>query len=177
MKKHKIDWRKGSATLIVIAMMCVMSVFMLILYMTIFNITYISSVAITRTDAIADSAAVYAQSYDYNYNKSQAEIMTELLRTYNSDSVTPLTYSAEINFVDNVGDRNRNSNTLIVTGRATGPALYPDLMKTKTLTAQSQTTVKSVDIWGDIFVVPDEIGNNRDTAEPTVDTSDADIVS
>lgn len=163
--------------MIVIAMICIMAVFMLILYMTIFNATYISSVAVTRTDAIADSAAVYAQSFDYNYNKSQAEIMTELLKTYNSEAVNPLTYSAEISFVDNVGDRNRNSNTLTVTGRATGPALYPDLMKTDTLTAQSKTTVKSVDIWGDIFVVPDEIGNNRDTEEPTVDASDADIVS
>lgn len=177
MKNRKVDWREGSASLIIVATTCVATIFMLVLYMTFVNITYISSVAITRTDAIADSAAVYAQSYDYNYNKSQAEIMTELLKTYNSDVMTPLSFSAEVSFIDNVGDRNHNSNTLVVTGKATGPAMYPSLMNTNTLTARSQTVVKSVDIWGDIFVVPDEIGNNRDAETPSVDSGDTDIVS
>ena len=62
MPKRQVDWKRGSASLIIIMCMSMLACFLLVLYMTMLNVTYANSIAMTRTDAIADSAAVYAQS-------------------------------------------------------------------------------------------------------------------
>ena len=100
LEKHKVDWKQGSASLLVTMCMTLLIVVLMILYMVSANILYANSIAMTRTDAIADSAAVYAQSYDYKYNKSQAEIMTNLLTAYNNQSSDFYSISTGISFSD-----------------------------------------------------------------------------
>lgn len=170
----KIDWKRGSASLIIIMCMSLLAVFLLILYMVAMNIMYINSVAATRTDAIADSAAIYAQSYDYEYNKSQAEIMTNLLAAYNNSASDFYNISAGVSFPD---DKTLKVKTVVST-----PTFYPDMMGSETLYAFTETSVTSVDIYGDVLMVPEDIATGgdgwRDTIDdsPTVNPDNADAI-
>lgn len=155
LEEHKVDWKQGSASLLVTMCMTLLIVVLMILYMVSANILYANSIAMTRTDAIADSAAVYAQSYDYKYNKSQAEIMTNLLTAYNNQSSDFYSISTGISFPD---DNTMNVKCVVKT-----PTFYPDLMGGDQLYAFDESTVKSVDIYGDVLQVPEDIsGQWRD---------------
>lgn len=170
MKAKKIDWTQGSASLIIMMAMALLAVALLVLYMTITNITYANTIACTRTDAIADSAAIYAQSYDYKYNKAQADIMTTLLTAYNNAASDYYNLTAVLLFPED--------DVLTVKSYAATPAFYPDLMGTEQIYGRCETSVKSVDIWGDVLVVPDEIGNQQHEAPDTPPNSgDADAVA
>jgi len=144
--------------------MSLLAVFLLVLYMVLVNILYINSVAATRTDAIADSAAIYAQSYDYKYNKAQAEIMVNLLTAYNNTTSDFYSISAGISFP--------NDNTLKVKTVVSTPAFYPDMMGSDTLYAFTETSVTSVDIFGDVLMVPEEVAiTGKDAWRQGIDTS------
>jgi hypothetical protein len=164
----KISWKKGSASLIIIMATVLMTIYLLLLYMTLTNILYSNTVATTRTDIIADSTAVYAQSYDYKYNKSQADIMATLLTTYN-DAVSD-SYSLTSNIFFPQDD------TLKIKTTVRTRTFYPELLGSNFIYSYGEATVKSVDVWGDILVVPSEIGNNNHQYTPTVDTNDVDGV-
>lgn len=171
---HKIDWKRGSASLIIMMCLSLLTVFLLVLYMVCMNIMYINSVAATRTDAIADSAALYAQSYDYKYNKSQAEIMTNLLTTYNNSTSDFYSITSSITFPED--------NVLKIKTVTQTPTFYPDMMGSDTLYAFTETSVTSVDIYGDVLMVPEEIATTgddhwRNTIDdsPSVDPDNADV--
>lgn len=173
MPKRQVDWKRGSASLIIIMCMSLLACFLLVLYMTMLNVTYANSIAMTRTDAIADSAAVYAQSYDYDYNKTQAEIMVNLLTTYNNATSDFYKISAAVSFPD---DR-----TLTVKSVVTTPTFYPDMLGDDQLYSLQETTVKSVDIFGDVLQVPSDIATAPDgwrdpATRPPVDEDAADGV-
>ena len=80
----EISWRRGNGACYACLIISLLAAIMLVLHMECSNIMYASAVASTRSDMIADSAALYAQSYDYKYNKAQAETMATLLTAYNN---------------------------------------------------------------------------------------------
>jgi hypothetical protein len=143
----------------------------MILYLVYMNVMYVNIVATTRSDTIADSAAVYAQSYDYKYNKAQAETMVNLLTVYNNRTSDFYNLSTGISFSDD--------KTLTVKCIASTPTFYPDLMGSDTVYGFAETSVTSVDIWGDVLVVPENIATKKAEAEEdaanNINSSDADL--
>ena len=132
-------------------MIAVMAAFMLVLHMEYSNIMYARAASSTHADAIADSAAVYSQSYDYAYNQSQAEIMTTLLTAYNNGTTGRYELTSDLQFPAD--------DTLTLTCHVQTYFYSPSLTGHDTFTVSDTSTVKSVDIWGDIFVVPDSLGH------------------
>lgn len=151
--KQTINWRRGSASCLLIMAISILAVSMMYLYMTIVNIGYTQSIATTRGDAIADSAAVYAQSYDYKYNHAQAELMTSLLTQYNNNVSDFYNIETAISFGDG-GTDDTIKESLTIKTKVSAPAFYPDLIGSDKIFAVSEATVSSVDIYGDILVVP-----------------------
>lgn len=150
-KNKEIDWRKGSASLIMFMCMSLLVVMLLILYMATMNILYANTIVMTRSDAIADSTAVYAQSYDYALNKSQAEKMANLLTTYNNQTSDFYSLATGINFPDD--------NTMNIRCVVTVPTFYPEMMGADQLYSFTDSTVTSVDIYGDVLQVPEDVSN------------------
>lgn len=146
----KIDWKRGSGTLVIMAAIIVLITFSLWLYLTVFNVTFTRSLVTTKADIIADSVAAYAQSYDYQYNQSQAELMTNILTQLNSSSTRGLALSTQLTFSDGSGGNIKQS--MHVRCDAEFDSLLPGIGGT--VHASSDATVDSVDVFGDIFVVP-----------------------
>lgn len=169
--KRTIDWHRGSASCLLIMAIAILAVSMMYLYMTIVNIGYTQSIATTRGDAIADSAAVYAQSYDYKYNHAQAELMTSLLTQYNNNASDFYNIETAISFWDGNAD-DTIKESLTVKTKVSAPAFYPDLIGSDKIFAVSESTVSSVDIYGDVLVVPPgQSYNQSHTDELTVPPS------
>lgn len=161
--RNKIDWHKGSASLLLCAFLSMAILAAIIIYLLMFSFGYAQSIAVTRCDAIADSTAVYAQSYDYKYNKSQADLMTSLLTTYNNTTSKYYSLSSSLTFPK---DDILKVNVVVKT---------PAFFSTKYVYSPWSTQVKSVDIWGDILVVPDSIGkDNHQTPDTPPNANDAD---
>ncbi len=170
MKRKQIDWEKGVATYIIFIPIVILIVFLLFFFLTFTNIYLGKAFAVTRVDAIADSVAVYSQSYDYNYNKSQADTMNSLLTTMNNSTSSFYDLSTTISFdADNV---------LAVKSTVHVPSFLPGLLGTDDIYTHATAKVKSVDIWGDILVVPDELSTNSHQAPSLPITGNgADIIS
>lgn len=109
------------------------------------NASFAKILAMTYSDSMADSVAVYSQSYDYQYNKGQARTMLETLTEYNQQ-YTPYQIDTEISFPDD--------NVLTVSCSAEIPTVFSALTGRDKITAIQKTTVRSVDVYKDIFVVP-----------------------
>lgn len=146
-----IHWRRGNGACHACLIISLLATVMLVLHMECSNIMYASAVASTRCDMIADSAALYAQSYDYKYNKAQAETMTTLLTAYNNGTSGRYELTSSITFPDD--------DLLTVKCDVQTFFYFPGLTGHETLTVSDEASVKSVDIWGDIFVVPDSVGH------------------
>lgn len=178
-KKPRIDWRRGAGSMMLSVAFMLAMIALLVLYLTVFNCTYAATLVSTRTDAIADSVAVYSQSFDYRYNESQGELMRSLLTQYNNSSdfydLTTSVDFGEANITTPGGNRIRQ--TLTVNGSATVPALYPDLMGTDSLTATASVEVDSVDIFGDTIVVPPEPEAHETPAPSATPGTDTEVIA
>lgn len=161
----KISWRRGNGACYACLIISLMAAVMLVLHMECSNIMYASAVASTRSDMIADSAALYAQSYDYKYNKAQAETMATLLTAYNNGTSGRYELTSSISFPDD--------DLLTVQCNVQTFFYFPGLAGHDTLTVYDEASVRSVDVWGDIFVVPDSVGHASapNTQPPTGDAS------
>lgn len=165
--KRTINWKRGNATLIASLAIIFLILTMTWLYMVLADSMYVNAVAATRADATADAAAIYAQSYDYKYNKAQAGIMTTLLGTYNNAAadgkywlVTTVTFPED--------------DVLTVRCDAAIARVFPDYAGPYAVNS-FETTVKSVDIYGDVVVVPDGFGDPKPEDDRVSNPGDADI--
>lgn len=143
----RIQRKRGSGMILMGVYMSLLALLLCILVSEYANVMYGEVLAVSRCDTIADSAAVYAQSYDYAYNKNDARDMAYLLSELNNEALGDnLTLSSTITFpADNI--LSVQCYTQIPTGYEgiTGDLYYY---------ASHTTSVKSVDVYGDIFVVP-----------------------
>jgi len=150
----RINWKKGSGVFLLSTMTFLLAVAFMSLIMEYSNIQYCNTVSTTRADLIADSVAVYAQSYDYNYNERQAESMSELLTSYNNSTSTKFEIETRINFPE--------TDTLELECIAYVRTYYPQLVGKYLFYLSNTSTVKSVDIYGDIFVIPGNLSVEQD---------------
>ena len=148
---RKIKWNKGSGVLFLGVLVSMMALVLMILVMEFSNIQFCNTLSQTRADLIADSSAIYAQSYDYNYNQRQAEIMAELLTAYNNSVSEKYDIETVLSFPED--------DTLTLSCTTYVHTYYPQLMGKTIIYTQNESTVKSVDIYGDIFVVPESLSN------------------
>lgn len=142
----KIDWKKGSGTLLLVV--CLIPVFLLfmVLLSEVGNGFYMRTVSITRADAIADSSALYAQSFDWKYNKPQAEIMNGLLTMLNNGTSDDYEITSTITFPED--------DLLTVNVHAEKETFFPALHGKEVVNADSEVSVRSLDVYGDILYVP-----------------------
>ena len=155
--KKKIDWKRGSGTFIATFAITLMTVALTLMYLAFSDSIYTNVIATTRSDAIADAAGIFAQSYDYKYNKGQAGIITTLLGTYNTNASNRYDIVTSVSFPED--------DVLTVRCMALIGRIFPSLTGTYAA-ASHDTTVKSVDIWGDVLVVPESVGQHSDTSQP-----------
>lgn len=163
--KRKIDWRRGSGTFLATFAITLMTVALTFMYLAFSDSLYTNVIATTRADAVADSVALYAQSYDYKYNKGQAGIMTTLLGTYNTNASNNYSIVTSVSFpADDV---------LSVRCEALVARIFPTMTGDYSAAAHN-TEIKSVDIWGDVLVVPESVGQHTDdTPPPNAEDADA----
>lgn len=171
MQKRKMDWNRGSGIFVMMPFLLVFFLVGMLLYMCFLNIMYANTIAMTRSDAIADSVATYSQSYDYKFNHGQAiEMTTELVRLNNlQESQKPdnqrlyTLANFQTRTLGKTGTAQGVQDTLLLDGEVQMRTFYPSFMGgTEAFCVKSHTEVSSVDIYGDVFVVPDDIGYNRD---------------
>ena len=155
-----INWKRGNGSIYFGLLICVMSVFMMIPLMEYSNVRFVQDIASSRADMIADSVAVYAQSYDYKYNKSQAATMATLLTTYNNNASNKYELTTNLSFSDD--------DMLTVKSTVKAPVFFPDMAGDEWLTAHDSSTVKSVDVFGDVFVVPESLGHENEPEEADI---------
>lgn len=164
--KRKINWNKGNATLLASMSIILLLVALTWMYIAFADSMYVSAIASTRADATADAAAIYAQSYDYKYNKAQAGIMTTLLGTYNNSTAVDYQLVTSVTFPED--------DTLTVRCEAVIGRIFPSLVSPYAA-AGHETTVKSVDIYGDVVVVPEGFGDPKPDDTSQANPGDADI--
>lgn len=145
MKKLKqIKWREGNSILVLGTFAIVLVVFFGLLIAQLSQNLYLDIVCTTRADAIADSTALYAQSYDYQYNKSQAEIMSEIMTDANNDN-SNYHIVTEIDFIDD--------NTLAVYCEAETERFVQLNGVDPTISSSTITEVRSVDPYGKGIII------------------------
>lgn len=155
-----INWKRGNGSIYFGLIICVMAVFMMIMLMEFSNVRFVQDITSSRADMIADSVAVYAQSYDYKYNKSQAATMATLLTTYNNNASNKYDLTTNLSFS---GD-----DVLTVKSTVKAPVFFPGLAGNEWLTAHDSSTVKSVNVFGNVFVVPESLGHKNEPKETDV---------
>ena len=96
--KHfkSIDWRRGNGMMIITATISVLIMVFVLIIMENNNIYTTAAIAQTRADVIADSAAVYSVTYDYEFNIREAYEMAALLTAYNNTEKTTIVTSAAV---------------------------------------------------------------------------------
>lgn len=143
----QVHWKQGAGTLLLGVIIMMMAVAFMVLIMECANIQLCQLIADTRCDLIADSTAVYAQSYDFKYNKGQAMAMTELLTEKNNEVSSNFQIKTDLSFLED--------DTLSISCACETKTFYPQIIGVQTVIQQSVATVKSVDVYGDILYVPD----------------------
>ena len=121
--KGKICWKSGNASLISASFLLLLGVVLIILLTECSNLYWCNTVVTTRTDAIADGAALYAQSYDWKLNKPQAQIMSAMLTTANDSDTDRYKLSTSVSFQDD--------STMTVKGTASTKYFYPGYQDTE----------------------------------------------
>lgn len=124
-----------------------LALFLVIMLTEYSNVMYGETLAVTRCDMIADSSAIYAQSYDYNYNRHHAREMTTLLTELNNDAADNCEFFTNISFP--------SGDVLTIQCVAKVPTTYGDLADKDYYYISRYSSVKSVDVYGDVFVVPE----------------------
>lgn len=163
---NKIDWKKGNATLLASLAVIMLLVAMTCMYIAFADSMYVSAIASTRADATADAAAIFAQSYDYKYNKAQAGIITSLLGKYNNEASDNYILTTSVTFP--------YDDVLTVRCEAVIGRIFPGLISPYAAT-YDEATVKSVDIYGEVVVVPEDFGGPKPEDPPPPNSEDADI--
>lgn len=174
-----IQWKKGAGVFLLSTMMCLLCLLLMVLIMEFATVNYTEALASTRSDLIADAVAVYAQSYDYCFNERQAEQMCSLLTTYNNAS-SQYTLTTSISFPSEpprVSSMDRVADVVTVDCVATTKPYYPELFGTDSISIRKSSTVRSVDIYGDIFVVPGDLAESEARDEMTDLTEDLNSVA
>lgn len=143
--KH-ISIKKGSGVFFIGCLLCLLAILMTILYVETSNAMYSSTVAMTRSDIIADSSAVFSQSYDYNYNQDQARTMGTLLTDLNNDCNSRYEISSSVYFPA--------ENEIAVDCTAKAKSSYTSLTGVDYYASTKTSVVRSVDIYGDVMVIP-----------------------
>lgn len=146
MKIKKIELRKGSGVFFIGCTLCLLAIFLTILYVETANAMYSNTIAMTRSDIIADSSAVFSQSYDYNYNQDQARIMGALLTDLNNESNPNYEISSVMYFPED--------NVLTVDCTAKTKSSYTSFTGVDFYSSTKTSTIRSVDVYGEILVVP-----------------------
>lgn len=162
---REIDWRRGNGAVYFCLVLCVLMCSMMMLLMQYSDVRFTQSLAASRSDMIADSAAVYAQSYDFNYNKPQAETMVTLLTSYNNAASNKYELTTALSFPAN--------NKLTVIAEVMVPKFFATTDGSDMFVVKDSATVKSVDVFGDIFVVPESFGHENQTESPNDIPGDA----
>ena len=147
MRIHKINLKQGSGSILLGTAIMLLGLLFIVMMMMYSSLYYGNAVVQTRTDAIADSTAVYAQAFDYNYNQGQAMAMAKELTNRNNEANPVFELTTELKFPED--------NILTVNGKVTSPMLYANIVGTNYVFSYAESTVKSVDIYGQIFVIPD----------------------
>lgn len=170
-KLRAISWKRGSGAIYFCLILCVLMAFMMMLLMQYSDVRFAQDLAASRSDMIADSAAVYAQSYDYKYNKSQAEAMVTLLTTYNNRASNKYELTTSLAFPAD--------DLLTVEAPVKVPKFFSDSEKDDLFIVKDSAAVKSIDVFGDIFIVPESMGGHaaEPTVPPTPGTGGADLSS
>lgn len=146
MKTYQIRWKRGSAAMLLGVFIMLIGVSLLLLVTECGNLYWANTVVTTRVDAVADGAAVYAQSYDWKLNKPQAQIMTAMLTTANDDDTDRYKLFTSVTFEDDT--------KMTVKGTVSTDYLYPSYHDTEEYIVSAQTNVEAIDAYGDILVVP-----------------------
>lgn len=141
-----IDWHKGNGCMLFCSLMLLVGLYLMIFVMEVGNLQYTRSASMVRADAIADSSAVFAQSFDWNYNKPQAEIMAAYLTTFNNAANDEFDLTTEITFPED--------NLLTVKTAVTRGTYYPSLAGESSVTYHATSSVRSLDVYGKILLVP-----------------------
>lgn len=142
----RIDWKRGNSSMILGTVMTVMAMMFLILVAEVGNVYWAEAIVTTRTDAIADGAAVYAQSYDWTLNKPQAQIMAAMLTAANDDDKDRYKLFTSTSFADD--------STMTVKGTVSTDYLYQQYHETESFFVSDSATVVAKDVNEGILVVP-----------------------
>lgn len=143
----QIHWRQGAGVFIVGVTIMLMAVMFMVLIMESANIQRCQLIADTRSDLIADSTAVYAQSFDYKYNKEQGRAMVSLLTDKNNEVSSGFQIRTDLTYLED--------DTLNVSCICETNTFYPGIIGVASVIKQASATVKSVDVYGDVLYVPD----------------------
>ena len=151
-KLRNINWRRGNGMMMICALIVVLSMAFMMMIIE-FNGIYITgAIAQTRADAIADSAASYAVTYDYRLNPREAYEMVALLTAYNSTEAKPITAEAEvISWFDGDGEIVTNKR-IIVTVQAESSFYFIDYEGEKDYYVERESEVAAVGP-GDVMIV------------------------
>ena len=142
-----INMKRGSGTFLLGTLFAMLAIFLAILLVEYSNGMYGEVLAVSRGDMIADSAAIYAQSYDYNYNQNHAREMVNLLTDLNNSVAGDYEFSTSIAFPSN--------DVLSLQCTTKVPSTYNDITQTDFYYITHTSSVRSVDIYGDVFVIPE----------------------
>lgn len=156
----EIRWNKGSGTFIATLCITLMAMALVFMYLAFTDSMYAGVISRTRSDAIADSTAVFAESYDYKFNQAQAAIMVELLTDYTNNALDGDKYeiTSNLTFPTGASSNSRAVDSLRIDVIAKIARIFPSVTGENAYAGYS-TTVTSVDIYGDTFVVG--IDDNR----------------
>lgn len=160
MKKLKFvrfSHKKGAGTMVLGITVMMLALAFMIMLIEFSRIGFSRTIAQTRSDAIADSVAVYAQAWqiDYSYNQEQARAMlnklTELNDPSTGDAVNGFDLQTSISFP--------SDNDLTVGCTAKVASAYPNLSGADYYTIFKETTVRSKNIYEGVVIVPGYTSN------------------
>lgn len=144
---QKINLKRGAGTFLYGSVLMMLGVLFFILIMEYSSISYNHIVADTRSDLIADSTAVYAQSFDYKYNQAQAKMMCDILTEKNNEASDYFNISSELSFP--------SDDVLTVECLCETPTFYKNLINVDKIVTKGNCTVRSVDAFNNVLYVPD----------------------
>jgi hypothetical protein len=122
---------------------------MMILVMEYGNVYSIGAISQTRADAIADSTAVYAVSYDSTYNRRAAYEQGTMLTAYNSGERTPI--ASEIQVLPDDAGKNTKLEVKVA---AQGHFFFPGYAGAEIFEVTRESAVEVVDMSGGVIIIP-----------------------
>jgi hypothetical protein len=144
-----INWENGNGMLLMSVFITLVGLMFMFLVMEYNNVYAVGAVAQTRADAIADSTAVYAVSYDNTFNSRAAYEQTVLLTAYNNNEKTPINTSLDI-----IPDGSGKNTRLEVFVTAVGKFFFSRSENGETFEVTRKSGVEIVDTAPDVVVIP-----------------------